>query len=236
MVKKTYSPEVIVRAYEYYATSRTTYNRLRNDYKLPSVRVLQNITSKVNNLSDKKFIEEILGNVNENQKECIIMVDEVYVKKFRSYHGGQLFGRATNRRSKLANAVLGIMVKCLYGGPEFLLKMIPVRGMKAKFLHEQVQEILNLIKGAGGKPTSIIADGCRVNKKFFKKFKTVDKKPWLTTDGIFLLFDYVHLIKCIRNNWLTEPDSELTFKKDDKSYTAKWDDLINLFEHEETEL
>ena len=127
------------------------------------------------------------------------------------------------------------MVKCLYGGPEFLLKMIPVRGMKAKFLHEQVQEILNLIKGAGGKPTSIIADGCRVNKKFFKKFKTVDKKPWLTTDGIFLLFDYVHLIKCIRNNWLTEPDSELTFKKDDKSYTAKWDDLINLFEHEEIE-
>ena len=233
--EKTYSPEVIVRAYEYYATSRTTYNRLRNDLKLPSVRVLQNITSKVNNLSDKKFIDEIFSNVSDKQKECVVMVDEVYVKKYQSYHGGKLFGRAMNSRKKLANAVLGIMIKCLHGGPEFLIKMIPVRGMKAKFLYEQVQEILKLIRGAGGKPTSIIGDGCRVNKKFFKKFKTVDKKPWLTTDGIFLLFDYVHLIKCIRNNWLTEPNGEIKFEKDGTSYTAKWDDLLNLFELEEAE-
>ena len=61
--------------------------------------------------------------------------------------------------------------------------MIPVRGMKANFLYEQVREILKLNKCAGGKTTCIIGDGCRVNKKFFKKFKTVDKKPCLTTDN-----------------------------------------------------
>ena len=233
--EKTYSSEVIVRAFEYYATSRSTYQRLRKDFKLPSVRVLQNLTSKVNNVSDKKYIDEIFSNVEDRQKECVVMVDEVYVKKTLTYHGAKLFGKAVNNRSKLANAVLGIMVKCLHGGPTFLLKMVPVKGMKAKFLFKQVKEILNLIRSAGGNPTSIISDGCRVNKKFFKKFTTVKNKPWLTTDGIFLLFDYVHLIKNIRNNWLTEPANELNFEKCDESFTAKWDDLINLFELEEKE-
>ena len=49
---------------------------MRKDYKLPSVRVLQNLTSKVNNLSDKKFIEEIFNNVSNEQKEYELMVDE----------------------------------------------------------------------------------------------------------------------------------------------------------------
>ena len=133
---------------------------MRKDYKLPSVRVLQNLTPKVNNLSDKKFIVEI--DISDEQKECVLMVEEVYVKKFRSHHGGKLFGRATNRRSKLANAVLGIMIKCLHDGLEFLVKIIPVRRMKANFLYEQVREILKLIKGAGGKTTCISGDGCRV--------------------------------------------------------------------------
>ena len=90
---------------------------MRKDYKLPSVRVLQNLTPKVNNLSDKKFIEEI--NISDEQKECVLMVEEVYVKKFRSHHGGKLFGRATNRRSKIANAVLGIMINAYTVGQSF---------------------------------------------------------------------------------------------------------------------
>jgi len=36
-------------------------------------------------------------------------------------------------------------------------------------------------------------------------------KSWLITGEIFLLFDYVHLIKNIRINWLTEESSELNF-------------------------
>ena len=34
---KNYSPEIIVRAFEYFSTSRSLYNELRDDYQLPSV-------------------------------------------------------------------------------------------------------------------------------------------------------------------------------------------------------
>ena len=35
-----YSPEMIVRAFEYFSTSRSLYNQLRRDFKLPSTRTL----------------------------------------------------------------------------------------------------------------------------------------------------------------------------------------------------
>lgn len=230
--EKKYPPEVTVRAFEYYTISRSSYERIRIDYELPSVTVLQNLTSKVNNISDKKFIEDIFSNLKERQKQCVFMVDEIYVKKTLTYHGGQVFGKARNDGSKLANAVLGIMVKCLFGGPTFLLKMVPVKGMKTQFLFEQVSEMLSLIKMAGGKPACLICDGNRTNQKLFKMFSTVESKPWLTTDGMYLLFDFVHLIKSIRNNWLTERMGELNFEQDSQTFTARWADIMKLFKLE----
>ena len=67
-------------------------------------------------------------------------------------------------------------------------------------------------------------------------FETVPNKPWECVHGFFLLFDFVHLIKNIRNNWLTEKTGEISFQSDNQSYTAKWSDLLNLYnlEHDLT--
>ena len=118
------------------------------------------------------------------------------------YHGGILFGKAVNHPSKLANTVLSFMVITLLGGPKFLCKMLPVCNLSANFVFEQTNLLLDAIKNAGGKVVATICDGNRVNQAFFKMFDTVS--PWRTTDDMFLLFDYVHLFKCIRNNWITE--------------------------------
>ena len=129
---------------------------------------------------------------------------------------GQLFGKGHNNEDELGNAVLGIMIKCQFGGPSFLFKMVPVKGMTAEFLYEQVKGTLALIHNSSGVP-----EGNRTNQKFFNMFETIPGKPWQTTDGLFLLYDFVHLIKNIRNNWLTETMGELNFKLEGKIYTAK---------------
>ena len=59
-------------------------------------------------------------------------------------------------------------------------------------------------------------------------FDTSPDSPWKTKDDIFLLFDFVHLLKCIRNNWITEKTQELSFKISDHTYTAKWSDIKTL--------
>ena len=131
------------------------------------------------------------------------------------YHGGSFYRKALNYPDQMANSVLTIMVKCLNGGPSFAFKMLPVAKMDASFVYEQVNETIQLIKGAGGIVETVITDGNRTNQKFFKLFPTVPGKPWLTTDGIFLLFDYVHILKSIRNNWLTECKEEMNYLDDD---------------------
>ena len=43
---KMYDPEVMVMAFEYAATSRSAYIHIREDIKLPSLKVLSRLTSK----------------------------------------------------------------------------------------------------------------------------------------------------------------------------------------------
>ena len=78
--KKTYTPDILIRAFDYYSASRSLYQRLRDDYKLPSVKTLSTITSKVRKLTDATFIKDVFSSLKEEQKQCVVLVDEVYVK------------------------------------------------------------------------------------------------------------------------------------------------------------
>jgi hypothetical protein len=73
-------------------------------------------------------------------------------------------------------------------------------------LFEQTYLIIDGVKNIGGE-IAIICDGNRVNQNF----ETYSDKPWRTKDNIFLLFDYVHLLKNIRNNWSTEKNHRSWF-------------------------
>ena len=57
--KKLYSPEIMVRASEYYSTSRALYTRLKEDLKLPSIPTLSRLTSRVSKISDSNFINRV---------------------------------------------------------------------------------------------------------------------------------------------------------------------------------
>ena len=51
-------------------------------------------------------MRSVFNTVKENQKQCVIMQDEIYVqKKLLLYHGGTLFGRATDDPQSLAKTV-----------------------------------------------------------------------------------------------------------------------------------
>ena len=121
--KPLYSPETIVRAFQYFATSRALYNRLSNDHKYPHARTLTRITSKTSKKSEATFINDVLAKVDANQRQCILMLDEVYVLKALLYHGGSFFGKALNKPDELATTILSFMMKCINGGPEFIAKM-----------------------------------------------------------------------------------------------------------------
>ena len=106
--------------------------------------------------------------------------------------------------------------------------------LSADFLFEQTNVLLENLKEARAKVCAIICDGNRVNQAFYKKFDTTH--PWRTKDNLFLLFDYVHLVKNVRNNWITEATQELEFYVYDEKHTAKWSDVKKLYYNESKEV
>ena len=78
--EKTYSSDTIVRTFRYYAATKSCYEKFHTDYKLPSVRTRRKLTSKASKLNDKEFVSNIFSNLDEKQRKCIVLGDEVYVK------------------------------------------------------------------------------------------------------------------------------------------------------------
>ena len=93
-----------------------------------------------------------------------------------------------------------------------------------------MSDVINSISESCGKVVAIICDNNRVNQNMFKSFPTVEDKPWLTVNRIFLLFDYVHIIKNVRNNWYTEKTKQIEFRApcEYSPQLAKWQDLLDL--------
>ena len=177
----------------------------------------------------------MFSKLSDKQKKCIILVDEVYLKVSLQYPGGTIFGGAKDSEEALAKTVLGIMIKCLHGGPKFLIKMIPVAKLNSEFLFQNVRNVVDLVDHSKGNVIAVICDNNRTNQALFKKFDTVENKPWVTKNCIYLLFNYVHIFKSIRNNWITEACSELLFYSDGKEMTAKWEIVKQLFAHEKNQ-
>ena len=171
--EQKYSSKTIVPAFEYFARSRSLYIQIRKDYQLPSIATLTKLTSKFSNTDDNTFITKIFENLNNGQKNCILLIDEVYVKPMLTYHGGHVFGSAANDNSKLAKTVLSVMVVCLYGGPKFVAKMVPVYKLDADFLFNQSNILINQIQNAGGNLLAIICDSNHVNQAYLKEFECI---------------------------------------------------------------
>ena len=148
------------------------------------------------------------------------------------YHGGTIFGRSADDPSALAKIMVGVMVFFSNGGPKVLTKLLPVSKLHADFLFAAANTTSQCMHAAGVVVKAIVCDGNRINQSFFRMCKTISDKPWLAVDGKYLLFDFVHLIKNIRNLWLTEKTEEIKFFDSGIARIAKWAVLKRLFDLE----
>ena len=58
---------------------------------------------------------------------------------------------------------------------------------------------------------AVYCDGNINNHTFFRLFDTETQQRWLAEGGIYLLYDFVHLLKNIKNNLQTEKMGVLAF-------------------------
>ena len=103
-------------------------------------------------------------------------------------------------------------------------------GIKAGQLKDGVMEVFYKVRGKGGFPVSFICDNCPLNQCAYALLGGPGEVH-LGPDGhnAFLVYDYDHIFKNIRNNWITEPAKKLAFSTNDIQYVACWNDVATLF-------
>ena len=67
--QRVYDPEILVRAFQHFVTSRASYKMMRGNLKLPSEKTLTRLTSKVCKLEDLQFLSKIFSTLEENKKK-----------------------------------------------------------------------------------------------------------------------------------------------------------------------
>ena len=110
---------------------------MTTQYQILSVHTLTRTTFKINKLQDIGFVKTVLNSLPQQPRqcnECIILIDEIYIKPSLTHHDCQLFGKAINYRDTAASTVCTVMVKCVFGGPEFIFKALPLCNLISQFL------------------------------------------------------------------------------------------------------
>uniref|UniRef100_A0A1I8JBV1 Transposable element P transposase n=1 Tax=Macrostomum lignano TaxID=282301 RepID=A0A1I8JBV1_9PLAT len=169
---------------------------------------------------------------------CIILFDEVYVKPSLRFSGCHTIGYSEDAPRQIARTVLALMVKSFMGGPAYVARLIPIYSLQPAFLYDQVVHLVQLIHQLGGTVVSLICDNHFTNRNCFQLLQGDSAVPWLAKNPadpdqpLFLLYDPVHLMKNIRNNWLTQSFCEIDFQPviGEPVKRAKWNEITRLEE------
>ena len=214
---------------------RCNYDQLRDVLILPCKRKLQSFISStdVDQVLEKTFKKV----QNIQQKQCFLIVDEVKIRPTVAYSGGVLSGMSKNDPNSKATSMLGVMMKCLHGGPSVMVSITPVHNPTGSYQFSVVKENAAIVENAGGVVVGSITDNHKINQHYCKLFTRKSdfeavhplnpERPW------FLLYDSVHLLKCIRNNWISEKCQKLSL---DGKTIGSFSDVRALYESEKNNI
>jgi hypothetical protein len=204
---------------------------------MPNKRKMKAIVSTAN---VEPILKEMFTKVEHvQQRQCVLLIDEVKIRPSIAYSGSVLNGLAQNdpSGSSKASSMLGVMVKCLYGGPSLMTSIIPVHKLTAEYQFSVVTQAAAVVQNSGGVVIGSITDNHKINQKFCGLFKRKNNHeavhPLHANQVWYLLYDSVHLLKCLRNNWITEKSQKISF---DGHTVGSFVDVKELYEAEKSSI
>jgi hypothetical protein len=242
---RRYLPTTILQSIRLYLTGSASYAEMRKILCLPHPNILFKNIGSVQTVGGKRDCETIVGGyfsilTQAQRQNCILIFDEIYIKPSLRFRGGHLLGQAEDDQHRCARTILAIMVKPMLGATPFIARLIPIYSLRAQYLKDQLESVSSIIENAGGKVIGCICDNHFVNRQLYQSIATEESflgKMSLHSDHIVLLYDSVHILKNIRNNWITESSQEIQFQDPtDPSHhpkIAKWADILHLQRKEE---
>ena len=171
LVKKQYSLSDYCFAISSFPKAR--YDQLRQMLVLPSERKIRSIISSVN---EKDIVKELFQKLkHQQQRYCLLLIDEVKIRPTVAFSGGTLHGFAKNNEESKASSMLGVMVKCLYGGPSLMVSVTPVHRLTASYQFMKVKEVASIVEDSGRKVIGSITNNHKINQHYCKLFDSINE-------------------------------------------------------------
>jgi len=132
------------------------------------------------------------------------MIDEIYVAKRVEYVGGEVQGLTPD--GSVASTLLCFMIKSVVGKYKDLVGIYPMSKLTAVKQYECYVEVMTLLRSVSLNTVAISVDNATTNRKFFidclcdgnLQTHIIDS---VTGQPIYLIFDPVHDIKNVYNNF-----------------------------------
>ena len=213
---RRYSIDMLICACAWYHKSPAYYLQIKKLLCLPRVRLLRSLSSSLDvgeeNVSIK-YLTRKAQCLEPHERVVNIQLDEIHIKSKLSYQSGKLIGTADNNDQKPATRIQCFMISAVLSNNKDVVSLIPVEKMKFQDLCKMTLDVTQ----SGFTIVSIISDNNIVNRKMFLLLSGTDHlvpyfiNPYKTSNKIFMLFDTVHLLKCLRNNWINLKDTAKEF-------------------------
>ena len=155
------------------------------------------------------FLKQATKYFSTEQKHVIIQMDEIHIKSDISYKGGKLVGPNLNPDDP-TKTVFAIMASSLHKKWSCIVRLLPCASISAEDIFSVLQSCIEDIELCGLLVQVISTDNYPLNVKLFKLFSPVGKletrvpHPCDINRPLFHTFDFVHILKTIRNNWLNQ--------------------------------
>ena len=218
--KLDYTTEMIIFSSLLYNCSPKWYRLLRDSKNiiLPSNSTIIRLTlsthmSPLIEQHDNNFIIYI-----KNKFKLLVQNDitvsllyEIHLKPYFDYKGGNIVSLSDNS-NEAATMAFVFMLSSVFSQYKNVVRIMPTKCLKAECLFDIIRCIIIGLEEVGFQALSIIADYNTINKKAISLFCSPPKlsivypHPVLKSQLLFFLFDSVHILKCIRNNWLGQKD------------------------------
>lgn len=214
-----YDSSTVIMAFQLYSQSPACYKLLRNFLILPHTRYLQFISSALDVSPDKdinseNYLSHICKNLSERERVVSLLCDEIYITQRLDYRSKKIVGTASNNSDELGKTALTFMISSCFGNTSEVVKILPVNNIKGTDLSSVAMQVITFVQKCGFTVLCLITDNHSINRTMFKKLAntgTSMTNPSDSTKTIFFMYDFVHLFKNIRNNWINLKNVDQTF-------------------------
>ncbi|GFX92633.1 transposable element P transposase [Trichonephila clavipes] len=203
------------------------YKFLRNSgyLNIPHPRTMRKIcTSLKTNPQTEQSNENFLaymkkkGNILKSvDKTVILMLDEIHLKSYLDFKGGNILGMAYNSEQAATSAYV-FMIQSLLSPFKEVVHIMPVKKkIDGEKLFAVVKKTIVELDGIGFKVIGVVSDNNSINRKamsnfsFPPKLSIVHPHPSDSSNPLFFVIDSVHIFRCIRNNWINQKNAGQCF-------------------------